>query len=298
MTDRSFFRHRTIAALFSGLFLAALAGHAQDAADPVAAAKALYHARKSDEARAAFTALAQSEPQNGEVQYYLGLLAFRADDPKAAAEFLEHAVKLAPQACEYHQRLGDAYGMQAQRASIFSKLGLAKKCLHAYEDAVAADGTNVGARWSLMEFYKEAPGFLDGGMDHAQTQADEIARLDPGVGRWANALLRLKEENVDGALALYAGTLSAEPPDYAALYQLGRITEWTGHDLERGKQALTRCLALEPTAWAGAHKEVQLALGHINEKLNDKEAARAAYQAALKLDPQFQPALDALAKLG
>lgn len=261
-------------------------------------AKALYHARKTEEARQAFEALANTEPQNAEVHFYLGLVAFRVDDPKAAAAHLERAVELAPESAEYWRRLGDAYGTQAQRASVFSKVGLAKKCLSAYETAVAANPAHVSARWSLMEFYKQAPGFFGGGMDKARAQADAMTELDPGVGRWAHAQLLLKEEKGADALALYADVLTTEPPDYAALYQLGRLAEWTGRDLERGKQALAKCLTLEPKAWSGPHKEVHLALGRIHEALNDKDAARAAYQAALALDPEYRPALEALAKLG
>lgn len=276
---------------------AVVTGVAQESSAALTEARALYHARKSEEARKAFAALAKTEPNNAEVYFHLGLLDLRADDPKAATVHLERAVELAPGSAEYWRRLGDAYGTHAQRASLFSKPGLAKKCLRAYESAVAADPTHVNARWSLKEFYKHAPGFMGGGMDKARNQADEIAKLDPVGGRWAHALLLLQEEKYDDGLALYADALTTEPPDYAALYQLGRLAEWTGHDLERGKQALTKCLTLEPKAWAGSHKEVHVALGTIHEKLNDQDAARAAYQAALALDPEFKPALEALAKL-
>lgn len=280
-------------------FVLGAATHAFAAIAPeqLAAAKALFDQQLNDEARVAFAKLAATDAQNAEVPHYQGLLALRTDDPASAIQYLERAVALAPKSSESFLRLGDAYGTQAHRAGIFSKLGLAKKCLHAYESAVATDPRNLGARWSLMEFYKQAPGFIGGGMDKAYEQADAIGKLESGRGRWARALLLLKEGKTAESLTLYADALTAEPPDYTALYQLGRLAEWSGTDLDHGRQALGKCLTLSPAPGGGDHKEVHVALGHICVKQKDFAAARTAYRTALALDPKCQPALDALAKL-
>jgi tetratricopeptide (TPR) repeat protein len=278
--------------------LSLFAGFAFAAESPaLAAAKTLYHQKHLDEARVAFESLAKSGPEQAEAEYHLGLIALTGDEPKAAVEHFEKAAKLVPDACEYQRLLGDAYGLSAQKAGVFSKLGLAKKCLRAYEKAVEIDPRNLLARWSVMEFCKQAPGIVGGGMDKAHAQAAEIEKIDAGVGRWAKALLLLKEEKVDAAFALYDGVLEADPADYAALCQFGRMADWTGQHLEEGRKALETCLMLEPTAWAVDHKGVHLAIGHIFEKQGNSDAARPAYVAALQLDPGFKPAQEALARL-
>ena len=48
--------------------------------------------------------------------------------------------------------------------------------------AIELDPKNIRARNSAMEFCRQAPGFLGGGMDKAYEQATEIKKLDPVRG--------------------------------------------------------------------------------------------------------------------
>jgi Flp pilus assembly protein TadD len=72
----------------------------------------------------------------------------------------------------------------------------------------------------------------------------------------------------------------------------------SGRRLDRAEECLRRYLAHTPKAdeppLAAAHHR----LGTIREKKGDKAGARAAYQAALKLSPGYEPAKEALRKLG
>ena len=111
---------------------------ASAALDPAAfsAAVELYQQRKP-EAQAAFAQLAAANPENADIQFYLGRLALQRGDHEEAVKHLEKAVALAPNDSRMHHRLGDAYGLSAQKAGLFSKMSVAGKCRTAYEKAVA-----------------------------------------------------------------------------------------------------------------------------------------------------------------
>ena len=283
----------------AALAFLALVTHNLAAVDPAAfkAAAELYQQRKPLEAQKAFEALAGADGKNADVQFYLGRLALQRDEADKAIVYLEQAVALAPDDSRYHHRLGDAYGRAAQKADVSAKLGLAGKCKTAYKKAVDLDGKNVDARQSLFNFYLQAPWYAGGSSEKALAQAAEIKRLDPPRGRQVLAGYYASEKKYDLALAEFDEVLKARPDDYTSLYQVGRLAANTGRYLERGLASLRRCLALPEPDGEPSHAAAHWRIGNILEKQGDKPGARAAYEAALKADPKFSPAIESLKKL-
>lgn len=261
------------------------------------AARELYSQRKDAEAREAFTALARAEPNNAEAVFYLGRLAMRARDFDTAIKFFEEAVKIDDKKAAYYLELGGAYGNKAQNSGLFGKASLAGKSRNALEKAVELAPDNIEARNGLVQFYSQAPAIMGGGMDKAHAQADAMIRLDAARGKIAKAGLFVREKKFDEAFALYEDTLRTTPTDYSALYQVGRLAADTGQRLDRGLAALQQCLTLEPPAGAPGRAPTHWRLGNIWEKKGDKAAARAAYEAALAADANFENARTALKKL-
>ncbi len=257
----------------------------------------LYTQRKTAEAQQAFEALAKSDANNADVQFYLGRLALQRDDFEKAVTYLEKAVSLSPNDSRMHQRLGDAYGRTAQKASLFSQMGWAKKCRGAYEKAVELDPKNIDAHLSLMGFYQQAPGFIGGGMDKAHAEAEVIRKLDANRGRQAVAGLYVAEKKYAEAFAEYDEVLKQKPDDYAALFQVGRLAALSGERLDRGLACLRQCLAQTPPENQPGPAPVHWRIGNILEKQSDKAGARGAYEAALQADPKFPQAIEALRKL-
>lgn len=253
--------------------------------------------RKVAEAEAAAAKLTAAHPQEAEAHALLGNVSMAKQDPESAVKAFAKAVELAPASSEMHRRLGDAYGFSAQKAGVLSKLGFAKKCLAAYEKAVALDPDNFAARQSLVGYYSQAPGVVGGGMDKAHAQADAMIKLDPVRGKIAKAGLYAREKKYDDAFALYDDALQANPDDYSSLYQVGRLAAETGQRLDRGLAALQRCLTLEPPANSPGRAPTHWRIGNIHEKKGDKTAARASYEAALAVDSTFENARTALKKL-
>ncbi len=272
---------------------------ASSEAGGLAEARELFRERKLAEAQASYEQLALTDPRNLEVQFQLGELALRRNDPAAAVVYLEKAAVLDPKSARVQKRLGDAHGTVAMNASVFSKVGHAKRTLVAYERAVALDPSYVDGRLALFEFYRQAPGFMGGGYDKALAQAQAVKALDAARGRVALATLYAGEKQYAAAFAEFQEVLNASSDDYTAHYQIGRLAALTGQFVDRGLTSLRRCLELTPPSDEGAPTpaSVHWRIGTLLEKKRDPAGARQAYEAALRLDPEFASAAEALRKL-
>jgi len=238
-----------------------------------------------------------ADPKDAEAQYYLGVVLIEQDNYADATPQFEKAVALAPNISKYHRGLGDAHGLAALHAGLFHKLGLAKKSKAAYEKAVELDPASVNARASLINYLWQAPAIAGGGKDKAFAQIDELEKINPPAGRAQRLAYCIKDKNYAAARALLASELAANPDNYLALYQTGQIAALSGENPDAGAAALQRCLALAPPNDAPGHANAHYQLGLIAERKGDKPAARASYQAALTLAPDFKEAKTALEKL-
>ena len=285
-----------LSTVISFILLTTLASAALDPAAYTAAVE-LYTQRKPLEAQKAFEALAVTAPDNADIQFYLGRLALQRGDPEQAVAYLEKAVALAPKNSRMYLRLGDAYGLTAQKAGLFSKMSWAGKCHTAYEKAVELDPKNIDARWSLMEYCRQAPGMVGGGNDKALVQALAIKKLHLDRGRIAVALVYVSDKKYDLAFGEFEEALKANPVDYMALFQTGRLAAISGERLNRGLEVLRQCVARTPPEGQPGHAAVHWRIGNILEKKSDLPGARAAYEAALKVDPAFPQAIASLKQL-
>ncbi len=267
------------------------------AAAPIDDAVALYKSKQYPEARAAFQQITVSDPANAAAHSYLGLLAMKRNELDEAIKQLEQATILAPANSDYFMDLGDAYGAAAGKAGLFSQLGLAKKCQAALEKSVQLNPDNLLARNGLVSYYRQAPTFAGGGMSKAYEQAAEIKKRDPVMGADVYGALYVKDKKYEDAFAIFENLLRTHPDNYIALYSIGRTAAQSGLRLDRGEQALRRCLELAPAKNEPGHAAVHWRLGVIAEQRKDSAAARVAYETSLKLDPEFKLAADSLAKL-
>jgi len=285
-----------LACLLAGTTRARAADVSPDAT-PLAVAKKLFESGQYPEARAAFEKIAAAEQPNAEITFYLGWTAFRLNQPEESVKFLEKATALDGTRSLYFHVLGDAYGVLTQRASVFGKIGWAKKCLAAYDRAVALDPDNLDARAARLSYYWHAPAIGGGGMDKARAEAEEIRRRDPVRGAQALADLYVSEKKFAEAFAVVDELIAKSPDNMPVRYQLGRLAAITGQQLDRGAAALQGYLQYSPKDREPGIAAAHWRLGMVQEKRGDKTAARAEYEAALKLAPDFAVVRDALAKL-
>jgi tetratricopeptide (TPR) repeat protein len=106
-----------------------------------------------------------------------------------------------------------------------------------------------------------------------------------------------EKKKYDLAFEVYESLVKDHPEFYSALYQIGRTAAYSGANLDKGIKSLMKYLQHEPQdgdpTWANARWR----LGLIYEYKGDNEAARKEYEAALKLEPDYKAAKDALEKL-
>jgi len=266
------------------------------AAEPadLASARALFDAKRFTDAQRAFERLEAEQPGSADVHFYLGQLALERDDADTAVRELERATALSPESARSHDALGDAYGRSAQKAGMFSKFGLARKSLAEYQRAVALEPGNVDFHESLFVYCMSAPSIAGGGADKAADEAAVIRKLDSLRGHRAFATLYAAGEKYDLELAELDEILKVAPDDYAALYQLGRNAALSGQHFDRGLASLRRCLELPVPEDAPPHAAAQWRIGTILDKKGDRQGARAAYEAALRIDPKFTQASESL----
>lgn len=281
------------------LLLLALFASALRAEDSPAFAKALelFRAKHYPDARTAFQILTLEEPANARVRYYLGRIAIKRNDADDAILQFEKAVELAPENSGYHAELGGAYGSAAQKASLLSQLSLAKKCRAALERAVVLDPDNLDARQGLVDFYRQAPSFLGGGVLKAYEQAKEIRLRDLERGTLLLSRLYVFDRRYDEAIAVALELIAAQPANYLGHYSIGRVAAEGGTQVDLGETHLRRCLELTPGPGEPPHAAVWWRLGNLAERRKDIVSARRAYEKALALDPNFKQATESLAKL-
>lgn len=280
------------------LVLLALISPAQAEDSPAfAQALELYKTKQYPDARTAFQILTIDEPDNARVRYYLGRIALKRNDTDDAILQLEKAVELAPDNSGYFAELGGAYGTAASKASLLSQMSFAKKCRYALEKAVELDPANLDARQGLVNYYRQAPSFLGGGILKAYDQAKEIRQRDQERGTLILGQLYANDRRFDEAIALFNELLATQPDNYLAHYSIGRLAAEGSIQIEVGEQHLRRCLELPPGQGEPSHAAVQWRLGNLAERRKDPAAARADYEKALHLDPNFKQAIDSLAKL-
>ena len=279
----------------------------------------------------AVLALSLALPVAAQTLIEQGRAALNSGDADKAAEILERAVAQNPNSSEAHETLGEAYGMQAQKASIFRQPGLAGKTKDEFEKAVQLDPNNMTARYGLMQFYTMAPGIVGGSDSKAAEQVAEMKRRDPAWGHRAQAWLYNRDKKPDLAKKEYFDYVKEQPnspkshywlavyylgqkdnksataefeqaikvdPNYMpGWFQIGHMAAINGNDYARGEQSLQKYLAYTPKNDEPSVARAHYWLGQIYEKQGKKNEAKAAYNASLKLNPTQKDVQEALKRV-
>jgi len=180
---------------------------------------------------------AEVDPQAA-ARFEEGKKAYGQEDYKRAAKAFEQAVELAPNVPRYHVWLGRAYGRQAENTSkwrFLAALSLARKTLEHFERAVELDDTNKQALLSVLDFYREAPGMVGGGIEKAEDVARRIEKLYPADGARAWASIHEKRDEFDRAEAKLREAVKIEPGEVDHLLSLASFLSRRGRYEESDK---------------------------------------------------------------
>jgi tetratricopeptide (TPR) repeat protein len=312
--------------LFILSLFVALAGHS--VAQSVEQAKKLFEAKKTEESRKILITIDDDHADYATAQFYLGRIAFDQKNYEDALSFFEEVVDHNENSADYQEWLGNAMGNVAKDANLFRQGLLAPKMKAAWERAIELDPKRTGPRFSLIEYYTQAPGFMGGSMENAEKTAREIIALSPAEGHRAlgNVYAQQKKNNdaekefleavrlnpgyttalanfyvsqnmLDKAFGLFDDALKKNPDDMLASYQLGRTAAISGQRLDQGEACLKRYLTYQPKLNEPSHAGAQMRWGQIQEKRGNKVEAKKLYEAALQKDASLKEAKEGLERV-
>jgi len=207
---------------------------------------ALYREKKNDDARAAFERLIAEEPDDAEAFYFLGRIALRENQLEESARFHQQALTLSPNNLRYLLDYAEVCGKRASSAPLFSKLGWARKCLHALERAVALAPHDFEANDSLVQFYRQAPPIAGGGWDKAYAHAEKFRLTDPIGGTRILADLYKRQQRPADALRVLFTALEQHPRDFTLLELTGTLALTSSLETDCAITALTQ--GIDPAA--------------------------------------------------
>jgi tetratricopeptide (TPR) repeat protein len=233
---------------------------------------------------------------------------------------IEEAVKLGercvaahPQASDCHLALGNALGTKALTAGMMAAMGYAGTIRDSFKKAVELDPQNMDARFSLLQYYMQAPGIAGGGTGKAQALAAQTATLNGDAGKLMMARLDTSDDRMAHSEALvmamatstneavadaqrdllnsigskyltdkklgdseriYREAIRRFPNSHGALYGLARVQQEQGKHRE-AIAGMEQVIAM--VARAGAWYRI----GQSQQALGDKAKAAAAYDKAL-----------------
>lgn len=266
-----------------------------------------------------------------EVRFWLGKSYIKIRKWGDGVKEMERAVELQPSNAKYHLWLGRAAGFHAEHSSFLRAPFRARRVLKEFEIARDLAPDDLDVRFDLLEYYLNAPGFLGGGKDKAEVEAEVIAKLDPQKGYNARATIHRKNENWDMARQELSQATIDYPNDADAWKDLA------GYLLDRGdfadalgcaQKALILDAGSKQSRLIIAASEIRLQeniehaaetlldlaggtladeepafetvyywLGEYHLARGDKASARQAFESALDFNPDYSEAKDGISRL-
>ena len=207
--------------------------------------------------------------KDAETYALIGQARFMSGEYKQAAEMFAKASALDSGSSRFVHWLGRAYGRQAESASFLSAPGLAVKARQAFEKSIALDPSNKEALNDLFEYYMDAPGFLGGGLDHAEELVARIARTDEAEGQYAAAQLAEKRKDFGSAEQQLRRAMELAPRQVGRVLDLAKFLARRGR-VSESDQVFAQALKLAPDSPQVLYDRAEL---YIKQKRNLDQAA-------------------------
>ena len=107
----------------------------------------------------------------------------------------------------------------------------------------------------------------------------------------------MNQEKYEEASTHFESMIAVNSQDMNAHYQVGRTAALSGQNLDRAVECLQFYLNHEFEEGTPSHDSAHWRLGMVYEHKKDIDAAVKEYEEALKINPEYKPAKDALKKL-
>lgn len=124
----------------------------------------------------------------------------------------EQCIAKVPASALCHLALGKALGIKAMSGGMMAAMDSAGKIRDSFKKATELDPRNLDARFSLLQFYTMAPGFMGGGAAKAESLVADTNALNPEAGKLMAGLVDVAEGRLAKAeAAAAAGRPGADP---------------------------------------------------------------------------------------
>lgn len=183
--------------------------------------------------------------KDAEIWELIGRNYYMLTDYHRASEALEKAAAADPGNSRIALWLGRAWGRRAETSSVFTAPGHAAKARRWFEKAVELNPKNLEALSDLLEYYLEAPGFLGGGLDKAQTVASRMSEIDAAEGYWAKAKLAEKRKEFRSAEEQLRRAVEVSPHAVGRVIDLAKFLAKQGRFVE-ANQSLAKAEKIGP----------------------------------------------------
>jgi len=296
-------------------------------------AKAAYDKGDAHKAIEILNSTEAQQPTNGEIQLLLTKAYLEAKQYDNAISSAEKAVSIDPKNSVYHQWLGEAYGQKADHSSMLSAYSWARKTQKEFDTAVRLNEHNFDADQDLIEYDCTAPSMVGGGEDKGQALIQRVMALDPAEGHFGEGVCKAVKKDNAAADTEYAKALESKPKTADRIYDIGdyflqrgqgdkllqvaAAGEGLAPDDPRGKYYQAVGWILQSQKYPDAEKnlreylaagpfrssypaswDVHYWLGRVHAAQKNATGAKGEYQEALKLNPKYKKAEEALKQLG
>jgi len=288
--------------------------------------------REFARAESALKASASANRSNAKWHYAYGRLEFGRQKSLEALPHFEKAAELQPRNSEYALWVGNASCSAAATASTLRQPFLARTCKTAYDRTLELDPSNVEARSNLIRYHMQAPSIMGGDPAIATRYANDLMRLAPyrglqdriyiatakkstaeaerlmreGIRQYPDSSafrnqlgLRLVEaKNWAGAYEQFSHLAKAFPEDWSHRYQIGRLAALSGQYLPQGRAEMEKLIRENPSSMSVSFRSMMhTRYGQILAHQRQMDAARRAFDQALRIDPKNEVAPAEKAKL-
>jgi tetratricopeptide (TPR) repeat protein len=236
------------------------------AADPrLIEAQALYNSTNFEQSLKVLQAI---QPKDGPVFELMGRDYYMQADFRRATEVLEKAVQIDPANAEYALWAGRAWGRRAETSGPFTAPAYASRARQYLEKSVQLNPLDLDAQSDLFEYYLDAPGFLGGGLDKAETTAGRMTQISPADGQWAEAKLAEKRKQSRTAEAHLRRAVELAPQQVGKIIELARFLTKQGR-YQEAEQNFARAEKVAPNSprvifgrasvYVEAHRNLEIA---------------------------------------
>ena len=295
----------------------------------LADANAALQSGEADKALSLIQSLPGGGIDNAEAENLTCRVQFTMGQWDPAIRACQRAIELDPRYSGNHLWMGRALGEKADKASFVNAFTLSKRVLAEFQLAAQLDPRNGEALSDLGEFYLEAPGLVGGGLQKAESVAEELDRVDPvraaelraGIARqrgdygqaeddlnkalaisrhparqWATLArfyaARGRWSNMEDAVRNCAAAESRDPHAAVALYDAAGVLIKVKRDPEMAIKLLQDYLASPDKTEEAPAFVACVRLARLRQQQGDAANAQVAMSEAYELAHEYRPLQD------